>query len=87
VTGRKGLGGLEAVDDVTMVAAADLMAAYERELIDGEQESILHSTQWVVFEPNDDALWAKIRRTVPGHGVAVGLAGRADAGRAVLRHM
>lgn len=22
------------------------------------------ATQWVVFEPNDDALWARIRRTV-----------------------
>ena len=28
------------------------------------EESILLGTQWVVFEPNDDALWAKIRRTI-----------------------
>ena len=28
------------------------------------EESILNGTQWVVFEPNDDALWARIRRTV-----------------------
>jgi phage tail sheath protein FI len=28
------------------------------------EESILLGTQWVVFEPNDDALWARIRRNV-----------------------
>lgn len=28
------------------------------------EESILLGTQWVVFEPNDQALWAKIRRTI-----------------------
>jgi phage tail sheath protein FI len=28
------------------------------------EESILNGTNWVVFEPNDDALWAKIRRTL-----------------------
>ena len=28
------------------------------------EESILNGTQWVVFEPNDDALWAKMRRTI-----------------------
>ncbi|GAA1847700.1 phage tail sheath family protein [Actinomadura bangladeshensis] len=28
------------------------------------EESILIGTQWVVFEPNDDALWARIRRNI-----------------------
>ncbi|MDT0468096.1 phage tail sheath subtilisin-like domain-containing protein [Streptomyces gibsoniae] len=28
------------------------------------EESILAGTQWVVFEPNDEALWARIRRNV-----------------------
>ncbi|MFI5040814.1 MAG: phage tail sheath family protein [Acidimicrobiales bacterium] len=28
------------------------------------EESILAGTQWVVFEPNDDSLWAKMRRTI-----------------------
>jgi phage tail sheath protein FI len=28
------------------------------------EESILSGTQWVVFEPNDDSLWAKMRRTI-----------------------
>jgi len=28
------------------------------------EESILLGTQWVVFEPNDLALWARIRRTI-----------------------
>jgi|SRR5215211_979243 len=28
------------------------------------EESILNGTQWCVFEPNDPALWARIRRTI-----------------------
>ena len=28
------------------------------------EKSILTGTDWVVFEPNDIALWAKIRRTI-----------------------
>jgi phage tail sheath protein FI len=28
------------------------------------EESVLAGTQWVVFEPNDYALWAKVRRTI-----------------------
>ncbi|MEW1720629.1 phage tail sheath subtilisin-like domain-containing protein [Streptomyces sp. NPDC093109] len=28
------------------------------------EESILNGTQWVVFEPNDQALWARIRRNI-----------------------
>ena len=35
-----------------------------RRLFNYLEESILSGTQWVVFEPNDDALWAKIRRTI-----------------------
>ncbi len=35
-----------------------------RRLFNYLEESILNGTMWVVFEPNDDALWAKIRRTV-----------------------
>ncbi|WP_406116068.1 phage tail sheath family protein [Streptomyces sp. NBC_01014] len=35
-----------------------------RRLFNYLEESILSGTQWVVFEPNDDALWARIRRTV-----------------------
>jgi len=35
-----------------------------RRLFNYLEESILDGTQWVVFEPNDDALWAKIRRTI-----------------------
>ncbi|WP_405750941.1 phage tail sheath family protein [Streptomyces sp. NBC_00012] len=35
-----------------------------RRLFNYLEESILTGTQWVVFEPNDDALWARIRRTV-----------------------
>jgi uncharacterized protein len=35
-----------------------------RRLFNYVEKSILGGTQWVVFEPNDDALWAKIRRTI-----------------------
>jgi phage tail sheath protein FI len=35
-----------------------------RRLFNYLEESILLGTQWVVFEPNDPALWARIRRTV-----------------------
>src|SRR5690625_459449 len=35
-----------------------------RRLFNYLEESILIGTQWVVFEPNDDALWARIRRTI-----------------------
>jgi hypothetical protein len=35
-----------------------------RRLFNFLEESILEGTNWVVFEPNDAALWAKIRRTI-----------------------
>ncbi|HKS44903.1 MAG TPA: phage tail sheath subtilisin-like domain-containing protein [Amycolatopsis sp.] len=35
-----------------------------RRLFNYFEESILNGTQWVVFEPNDEALWARIRRTI-----------------------
>ena len=51
-----------------------------RRLFNYLEESILNGTQWVVFEPNDDALWAKIRRTI-----AAFLVMRVARGRAVRR--
>jgi phage tail sheath protein FI len=35
-----------------------------RRLFNYMEESILNGTQWCVFEPNDRALWARIRRTI-----------------------
>ena len=35
-----------------------------RRLFNYLEESILAGTQWVVFEPNDPALWSRIRRTL-----------------------
>jgi hypothetical protein len=35
-----------------------------RRLFNYLEASILGGTQWVVFEPNDPALWAKMRRTI-----------------------
>jgi phage tail sheath protein FI len=35
-----------------------------RRLFNYLEESIMQGTQWVVFEPNDDALWARIRRSI-----------------------
>ena len=35
-----------------------------RRLFNFLEKSILNGTDWVVFEPNDQALWARIRRTI-----------------------
>ena len=35
-----------------------------RRLFNYLEKSILNGTDWVVFEPNDEMLWAKIRRTI-----------------------
>ncbi|MFF3852930.1 phage tail sheath family protein [Micromonospora sp. NPDC002575] len=35
-----------------------------RRLFNYLEESILNGTQWVVFEPNDHMLWARVRRTI-----------------------
>jgi phage tail sheath protein FI len=35
-----------------------------RRLFNYLEESILNGTQWVVFEPNDHELWARMRRTI-----------------------
>ncbi|MCK0113067.1 phage tail sheath subtilisin-like domain-containing protein [Ornithinimicrobium sp. F0845] len=35
-----------------------------RRLFNYLEESILNGTNWAVFEPNDQALWAKLRRTI-----------------------
>jgi uncharacterized protein len=35
-----------------------------RRLFNYLEDSILNGTQWAVFEPNDHALWAKIRRSI-----------------------
>ena len=44
------------------------------------EESIDEATQWVVFEPNDEPLWARVRQSVerlPVHAVAARRACRA----------
>jgi len=43
---------------------ADLKYISTRRLLIFIEKSIDHGTQWVVFEPNDRALWAKIERNV-----------------------
>jgi phage tail sheath protein FI len=35
------------------------------------EKSIDHGTQWVVFEPNDEPLWAKVRRSISSFLVGV----------------
>ena len=52
-----------------------------RRLFNYLEESILNGTNWVVFEPNDEALWAKIRRTIAAF-LVMRVAGR----RAVRQH-
>ena len=61
-----------------------------RRLFNYLEESILNGTQWVVFEPNDDALWARIRRTIGAFLVNEWRKGAlfgADPGRGVLRQV
>ncbi len=45
-------------------ANADLKYVNVRRLLLFLEKSIDHGTQWVVFEPNDPSLWAKITRNV-----------------------
>jgi phage tail sheath protein FI len=42
-----------------------------RRLFNFIEESILEGTQWVVFEPNDMALWERVKRTINGFLVRV----------------
>ncbi len=61
-----------------------------RRLFNYLEESILNGTQWVVFEPNDNALWAKITphdQRVPGQRMAQGRPVRAHPRRGVLRQV
>lgn len=37
-----------------------------RRLFNFAEKSIMIGTQWVVFEPNDQALWQRVRRTITG---------------------
>jgi len=37
-----------------------------RRLFNFVEESIMLGTQWVVFEPNDQALWQRVKRTISG---------------------
>ena len=61
-----------------------------RRLFNYLEESILNGTQWVVFEPNDHALWARIRRTINAFLVNEWRAGALfglTPGRGVLRQV
>jgi phage tail sheath protein FI len=42
-----------------------------RRLFNYIEESVLEGTQWVVFEPNDMALWERVKRTINGFLVRV----------------
>ena len=35
-----------------------------RRLFNFIEESVIEGTQWVVFEPNDMALWERVKRTI-----------------------
>jgi phage tail sheath protein FI len=48
----------------TLSSEAEWRYLNVRRLFNYLEESIMEGTQWVVFEPNDDALWARIRRTI-----------------------
>jgi phage tail sheath protein FI len=48
----------------TMAADPDWKYVNVRRLFIFIEESLKKGTQWVVFEPNDEPLWAKVRRAV-----------------------
>lgn len=48
----------------TLSSEAEWRYLNVRRLFNYLEESILIGTQWVVFEPNDPDLWARIRRTI-----------------------
>ncbi|WP_026315892.1 phage tail sheath family protein [Actinokineospora enzanensis] len=48
----------------TLSSDSDWRYLNVRRLFNYLEESILNGTQWVVFEPNDEALWARVRRTI-----------------------
>jgi phage tail sheath protein FI len=48
----------------TLSSEAEWRYLNVRRLFNYLEESILMGTQWVVFEPNDPDLWARIRRTI-----------------------
>ena len=48
----------------TLSSEAEWRYLNVRRLFNYLEESIMEGTQWVVFEPNDDALWARIRRSI-----------------------
>ena len=61
-----------------------------RRLFNYIEESILEGTQWVVFEPNDQRLWDRVKRTINAFlaaGLARRRAVRRDARPGVLRQV
>jgi phage tail sheath protein FI len=57
VWGARTLRGADALDD-------DYKYLPIRRLTNFLEESLFRGTQWVVFEPNDEPLWARVRLTV-----------------------
>ena len=61
-----------------------------RRLFNYLEDSILNGTQWAVFEPNDRALWAKVRRSIAAFSTMEWRKGAlfgATPGRGVLRQV
>jgi phage tail sheath protein FI len=48
----------------TLSSEAEWRYLNVRRLFNYLEESILNGTQWVVFEPNDDRLWARVTDTI-----------------------
>jgi phage tail sheath protein FI len=46
------------------------------------EQSIDHGTQWVVFEPNDEPLWARVRQTIENYLTTVWRSGALQGGKA-----
>jgi phage tail sheath protein FI len=59
-----GTRGIRVWGGRTLSSAPSWRYVNVRRLFNFVEESILNGTQWVVFEPNDLDLWARVKRTV-----------------------
>jgi phage tail sheath protein FI len=53
-----------------------------RRLFISIEESVDRGTQWVVFEPNDEPLWARVRQTIENYLTTVWRSGALQGGKA-----
>src|SRR5205814_1404066 len=57
--------------NIRVAPSAHMAGIYVRRLFLFVEESIDEGTQWVVFEPNDEPLWARVRQSVSNFLITV----------------